>query len=405
MGTVVIAADNPITGFFRCAPEVLAPQHIGYGVEIESLRHERYVQQKDSGLLAERYMSRAYYLLRPMMPVTIRRMLQRIYLRDWRDLNFPRWPVDTSVERLMERALNEILRTQGLDRVPFIWFWPDGARAAVMMTHDVETRSGLGRVGDLIGVDKEFGLRASYQLVPRGRYSVTAQLLDSIRKHGCEVNVHGLTHDGNEFHSREVFNRQFVQLGECAREFGAEGFRSACMYRNAEWLGDLPFQYDMSLPNVAHLEAQRGGCCTVFPFFIDNIVELPLTTVQDYSLFHVLQDYSTGIWKRQIEMIAQRHGLISFIVHPDYVFTPRAMATYRELMKYLSALRGVWTALPGELNRWWRQRSQMRIVGADGRLRIEGAGRERACLAWAIVRGEGVEYAVDSKQREMGQHD
>ena len=32
---------------------------------------------------------------------------------------------------------------------------------------------------------------------------------------------------------------------------------------------------------------------------------------QDYALFHVLGDYSIAIWRRQIEFIRRRNGLIS----------------------------------------------------------------------------------------------
>jgi len=38
------------------------------------------------------------------------------------------------------------------------------------------------------------------------------------------------------------------------------------MYQNADWFQELNFSYDMSVPNVARLEAQRGGCCTVLPY-------------------------------------------------------------------------------------------------------------------------------------------
>ena len=40
---------------------------------------------------------------------------------------------------------------------------------------------------------------------------------------------------------------------------------------------------------------------------------------QDYTLFHILNDYSTSLWKQQSELIMQKHGLMSFIVHPDYM--------------------------------------------------------------------------------------
>ena len=84
----------------------------------------------------------------------------------------------------------------------------------------------------------------------------------------------------------------------------------------------------MSVPNVAHLEPQRGGCCTVTPYFVGKIVELPLTATQDYSLFHIIGDYSIALWKKQIDLIRKRHGLISFCTHPGYLIEPRARAVY-----------------------------------------------------------------------------
>ena len=38
------------------------------------------------------------------------------------------------------------------------------------------------------------------------------------------------------------------------------------------------------------------------PYFIGNILELPLTTIQDYSLFHILGDYSISLWQQQIDV-------------------------------------------------------------------------------------------------------
>ncbi len=79
----------------------------------------------------------------------------------------------------------------------------------------------------------------------------------------------------------------------------------------------------MSVPNVGHLDPQRGGCCTVMPYLLGDVLELPLTTTQDYSLFHIMRDYSTKHWQRQMNLIMGRHGLISFNIHPDYVIAPR----------------------------------------------------------------------------------
>src|SRR6185436_14464232 len=114
----------------------------------------------------------------------------------------------------------------------------------------------------------------------------------------------------------------------------AQGFRSAVLYRNVDWYDALEFSYDMSVPNVAHLDPQRGGCCTVFPYFVAKILELPVTTTQDYSLFHIINDYSIDLWKQQIALIRKNHGLISVIIHPDYIIETRARRVYTDLLGY-----------------------------------------------------------------------
>jgi hypothetical protein len=73
---------------------------------------------------------------------------------------------------------------------------------------------------------------------------------------------------------------------------------------------------------VAHLEPQKGGCCTVFPYFIGDVLELPVTTTQDYTLWHILGERSTDLWKAQMDVILQKNGLANFIVHPDYILEP-----------------------------------------------------------------------------------
>jgi hypothetical protein len=376
---------------------------------LDNLRLERYPISHAGALravLSSEAVREVYYELRPFLPDSLRRRLQRTYFRGCRRLPFPRWPVDTSVERTLERILLLSMKTRNLERVPFIWFWPNGAPAAAIVTHDVETVAGLGFVPQLLDIDDDVDIKTSFQLVPEERYPVPRGLLDQIRRRQCEVNVHGFNHDGNLFRDRKTFLKQSREINRYLKDFGAEGFRSACMYRNVDWYHELDMSYDMSVPNVAHLEPQRGGCCTVFPYFIGNILELPLTCIQDYSLFHILGEYSIDLWKRQIELIMARHGLISFIVHPDYIRQEKALSVYKDLLAYASDLRtqkNVWVARPGEVNRWWRERSTMKLVAQDGRWRIEGQGHERARIAFAHVKGDQVVYSIEAGSEANGE--
>jgi hypothetical protein len=254
------------------------------------------------------------------------------------------------------------------------------------MTHDVETAAGRDFCETLMRLNQHFGIPASFQIVPEERYEVSSQFLDLVRRYGFEINVQDLNHDGHLYNHRDEFARRAIKINEYGRRYGSSGFRSAILYRRQEWYSDLDFSYDMSVPTSAHLEPQRGGCCTIMPYFVGKLLELPVTTTQDYSLFNYLRDFSIDLWKKEIELILQQNGLISFIVHPDYITKARESNLYKQLLTHLVWLReqkNVWIAAPGEIDRWWRQRSQMVLVKNGDGWRIEGEGRERARLAYA----------------------
>jgi hypothetical protein len=352
---------------------------------IDNLRCERYVDtgQNGGGMTA---LAKTYYLARPLLPFALRSYLKKLHLNGWEKMSFPQWPVDCSVENLAAQLLQFAARSEGAGKIPFIWFWPEGAPGCAIMTHDVETQSGYDFCSTMMDVDDSFGIKASFQIVPEERYGVSAAFLNSLRDRGFEVAIHDLNHDGHLYKDREQFLRRAAKINAYGKQYGAEGFRAAVLYRKQQWYDALQFSYDMSVPNVAHLDPQHGGCCTVMPYFIGNILELPVTTTQDYMLFHILNDYSISLWRRQIDLIMEKHGLMSFLVHPDYVMKAREMSIFQELLAHLASLRkktGVWITTPGEVNRWWRQRAEMRLVEDGEGVRIEGAGKERARLAYA----------------------
>jgi len=368
---------------------------------VENLRREHYVKRLSFGQsdLAHNGLIRdAYYLLRAFMPVRIRRHLQRAYFKDWQNLPFPRWPVDVTVDCLHEAFLRLTMRAQGRDRVPFIWFWPEGASGCLILTHDVETAAGRDFAPALMDIDISHGFRASFQVVPEERYEVPDSFVREIRSRGFEFNIHDLNHDGRLFREKTEFLRHANRINEYVKRYHARGFRAGAMYRNQDWYDAFEFSYDMSVPNVAHLEPQRGGCCTVMPYFVGRILEIPLTTSQDYSIFHILNDYSIELWKKQIDLILRKNGLVSFITHPDYLIERRSRGVYESLLAYLREFvqrRGLWETVPGEVDRWWRARSEMKLVEDQRGWRIEGPESERARIAYATVEGERIVYTID----------
>jgi hypothetical protein len=371
---------------------------------IDSLRRELYTGTRNGSRTAgpSALSKELYYLIRPLLPAALRIYLQRLYFHGWSTIPFPRWPLDITVDRLLEKLLLSSMKAAGLEAIPFIWFWPHGAASAAILTHDVETVSGRDFCSRLMDIDESFGFHSSFQIVPEQRYSVSRSFLDEIRARRHEINVQDLNHDGHLFCAQKEFYRRAKLINEYGREFGARGFRSAVLYRNLSWYHQLEFEYDMSVPNVGHLEAQRGGCCTVFPYFIGDILELPVTTTQDYSLFYILRDYSLDLWKTQADGVEARHGLLGFITHPDYLLEKRAQDTYRALLAFLhqrQSEHGMWVTTPGEVNDWWRLRAQMTLLCREGRWQIEGPGKERARVAYARASGDQIAYTMVGDDR------
>jgi len=362
---------------------------------VDNLRYELYV--KSGNRLIERaWVKDLYYRLRPMLPVPLRKHLQKLYLSDWKQIAFPSWPVDRTVDMLLEKLLMLTMRFLGIERLPFIWFWPDGFSACTIMTHDVETTAGRDFCAATMDLDDAFGIKASFQVVPEKRYEVPAAYLHAIRERGFEVNVQGLDHDGDLFKDHPAFIEHAKKINRYASLYKAKGFRSPILYRNAEWFRELDFSYDMSAPNVAHLEAQRGGCCTIMPYFLPGgLTELPVTMTEDYTLFHILKDYSIALWKQQMDIVASRHGLMCFIIHPDYIISNRPQRVFQLLLEQIARRCSddrVWAALPRDVDRWWKDRSQMQLISTPQGWEIEGPGSDHARVAYATIEDDRLVY-------------
>src|ERR1700757_3918549 len=100
------------------------------------------------------------------------------------------------------------MEAKGVDKVPFIWFWPDAAKSCLMMTHDVENAAGRDHCAELMDLDDSFGIKASFEIVPEERYSVPESLLASLRERGFEIVIQDLNHDGRLFDDKKEFLRR-----------------------------------------------------------------------------------------------------------------------------------------------------------------------------------------------------
>src|SRR5260370_19913736 len=105
-------------------------------------------------------------------------------------------------------------------------------------------------------INDSFGIQASFQVVPEERCGVLPRFLAAIRNRGCEIAIQDLNHDGRLFDDRKEFLRRVALIHRYAKEYGAKGFRAAVLYRKPEWYDAINLSFDMSIPNVAHLDPQ-----------------------------------------------------------------------------------------------------------------------------------------------------
>jgi peptidoglycan/xylan/chitin deacetylase (PgdA/CDA1 family) len=195
-------------------------------------------------------------------------------------------------------------------------------------------------------------------------------LLRELTDRGFEIGAHGITHDRSLFSSRTRFEKQLPALRDLTRRLNAVGFRSPSTHRVFDWLADLPVEYDCTIPNSDPYEPQPGGCCSVFPFFIGPVVELPYTLPQDHTLLTLLGHRSLDLWIKQATAIDREHGLIQCVSHPDpgYLGDTNSRALYAEFLRAMADRKDVWRTLPRTVASWWRRRASAAAASTEGGL-------------------------------------
>ena len=317
-------------------------------------------QPEDGAGLSSRQLG-LYYAVKRFIPRSVQLAARRRLIRSRPLPDFPSWPYEPGVERLLRFYARCLLLALGETEERFRWFWPDSYRAALILTHDVESEEGLRKAVEIADLEEERGLRSSFNIVARW-YPIDRGIVRELAERGFELGVHGVYHDRSMFASREAFDEQLPVVRQTAAELGAVGFRSPATHRVHDWLGDLPVSYDCSVPHSDPYEPQPGGCCSPWPFFVGDVVELPWTMAQDHTLFTLLGHESIDLWVAQLERIEVAHGLVQLLTHPDpgYLGDLKKRALYREFLDVVADRPGLWRALPREVAQWWRDRDSGR---------------------------------------------
>lgn len=355
----------------------------------------------------DRVVNRAYYALKPWIPLSLRLALRRRSAISRRQVNTGVWPVD-------EKA----------GATPPGWpGWPGGKRFAFVLTHDVEGSKGFGRVERLMNLELKHGFRSCFNFVPEGEYGVPEATRRMLERGGFEVGIHGLEHDGKLYNSKTKFARKALRINEYLRQWGACGFRSPLMQHRLGWLHQLDVEYDCSTFDTDPFEPEPDGVGTVFPFWVpgpngSGYVELPYSLVQDFTLFVLFREPDIDVWKKKLDWVVAHGGMALLTTHPDYMsFEGKPardeypVSLYEEFLRYVrEKYDGVfWQATPREVARFYcaavpaAARNTRKKVCMLAYSNYEADGRVRRYAETLARRGDRVDIiALSDRTGELG---
>jgi peptidoglycan/xylan/chitin deacetylase (PgdA/CDA1 family) len=345
-----------------------------------------------------------YYRLKPLIPRRVqiavrRRLARRLRRRHSVGGGFPRWPVEPVLVERREAQLRRRVRGSASERVPLLGMWPDGHRFAYVLTHDVEGEQGLAAARRLLEIEARHGMVSAWFLVADD-YPIDDDVVGAIRAAGGEIGLHGLHHDGRLFESRERFERQLPAIRRYLRDWDADGFRSPATHRHAGWMPELGSGYDSSFHDTDPFDAQPGGCCSILPYFLGDLVELPITLPHDFTMFELLREPDIRLWRAKAAWIAEHGGLVNVLVHPDYALTEERLRHYDELLGFLSSLDGGWHALPREVASWWRRRAALADTLGD-EPGVDALAAAGAPVWWAEQRGQSIVFTTTEDEHAL----
>jgi len=289
-----------------------------------------------------------YYIIKPIIPRKLQILLRKMRCNFIWKRHKNRWPI-------YEHAGIAPENWQG---------WPSNKKFALVLTHDVDSEKGLKRCMDLMNLEKKLGFKSSFYFVPE-LYRNILPMRQKLKDNGFEVGIHGLCHDGRLFQSKKIFMNRAAHINRYLKEWDAEGFRSPCMHHHLEWIANLNIQYDTSTYDFDPFEPQGNGVGTIFPFLVKNndnessYIELPCTLPQDFFLFVIKGEKTIDIWKKKLDWIVRKGGMMLLLTHPDYMNLNKKkngleeypIEYYEEFLIYIKSQYKdqYWHALPKEI--------------------------------------------------------
>jgi peptidoglycan/xylan/chitin deacetylase (PgdA/CDA1 family) len=244
--------------------------------------------------------------------------------------------------------------------------WPDDYRAAVTITHDVDTGwifdhpDWIERFTDL---EAAHGFHGAWYCVPTYANTKAAERgIECLLARGCEIGCHGYNHDAKwALMEGPALGRRLAAVRAFAERWRIRGFRSEWLWRPPHFLEAIAevFDYDTSVPNVysGFTRFTRNGCGACIPYRTHgDLVELPLTLPMDEERRREGLDVQK-FWLRQIdraEAIIERGGMVVLTLHPQphQAANEESLAALEAALHWLGSQSDLWIARPDEIVDW-----------------------------------------------------
>ena len=229
---------------------------------------------------------------------------------------------------------------------------------ACALTHDVDTKEGLKKSLKVKKLEETYDMPSAWFL-PSEQYSLERKIIEELGNNG-EIGSHDTKHDGKLFQLSQT--KLVRRLGQSKKTLEAitnqtiAGFRAPVLQHTPNLLQGLRlcgYKYDTSIPTweARHPRTMRShGIGTVYPTFIEGILEIPITVMQDHQFLYVLGLKPKDVileWLSAMTSIEKLGGCCIFLSHPEYsLLDGEGLSNYEDLLNIIKSNKAVSVALP-----------------------------------------------------------
>ncbi len=237
--------------------------------------------------------------------------------------------------------------------------WPLSARAALGLSHDLDTARALDPTERLLDLEERLGVRSTLFL-PGELAEQHAARVRGWQARGFELGLHDVRHDNRlpDLDAAALADR-LARIAATAAAFEMRGFRAPSFWIRAPIIERLPapLAYDSSLPSLrAGTHAGRvAGAGTCRPFRVGRLWELPVSLPVDDDLLRagLRGDAGRAVLAGWLAAVQARGGVAVYVDHqePHLSGNARARAALEALLRGHASAGELWIAPLGAIAR------------------------------------------------------